>query len=108
MKLLTKEIEAKLLQKSLLDADEEGSNAKVIAKFFNPLGKERWFVTGGDKLPDGDWMFYGLVYLLEWEIGTFLLSELENITLNYNLKIERDILYKGNETLEEAYRKEVD
>ena len=39
MKLINSEIEAKLLQKSLLDADEEGSNAKDIAKFFNPLGK---------------------------------------------------------------------
>lgn len=107
MKLINSEIELKLSQKSLLAADEEGSNAKVIVKFFNPLGKERWFVTGGDKLPNGDWMLYGVVYLLEWEIGTFLLSELENITLNYNLKIERDILYTGDETLEEAYRKEV-
>lgn len=107
MKLINSEIELKLSQKSLLAADEEGSNAKVIAKFFNPLGKERWFVTGGDKLPNGDWMLYGVVYLLEWEIGTFLLSELENITLNYNLKIERDIQYTGDETLEEAYRKEV-
>ena len=107
MKLINSEIEETLLQKSLFQADKEGSNAKVIAKFFNPLGKERWFVTGGDKLPNGDWMLYGLVYLLEWEIGTFLLSELENITLNYNLKIERDILYAGNETLDEAYRKEV-
>ena len=107
MKLINSEIELKLSQKSLLAADEEGSNAKVIAKFFNPFGKERWFVTGGDKLPNGDWMLYGLVYLLQWEIGTFLLSELENITLNYNMKIERDILYTGNETLDEAYRKEV-
>ena len=40
MKLLNSEIETKLFQKSLYDAYEEGSNAKVIAKFFNPLGEE--------------------------------------------------------------------
>ena len=105
MELLNSDIETKLYQKTLYTAYEEGSNAKVIAKFFNPLGEEIWFITGGDKLPDGDWMLYGLKYIQHWEIGTFLLSELKNIEFNYNLKIERDLQYNCNETLDEAYRK---
>lgn len=105
MKLLNSEIETKLSQKSLYDAYEEGSNAKIIAKFHNPFGQEKWFITGGDKLPDNDWMLYGLSYIQYWEIGTYLLSELENMEFNYNLKIERDVLYDGEETLDDAYNK---
>jgi hypothetical protein len=105
MNLLNLDIETELVQKSLYAAYEEGSNAKVIAKFYNPFGEEKWFITGGDKLPNGDWMLYGLSYIQHWEIGTYLLSVLETLESNYTIKIERDLQYNGDETLDEAYRK---
>jgi hypothetical protein len=94
MKLMTKEIERKLEKYPLCSTD--GQNEKnVIVKYFNPYGGGRWYVCEGEKQEDGDWLFFGLVELLEREWGYFTLSELQSIPTPCNLGIERDLHYHG-------------
>lgn len=92
MKLITKAIEAKLLKTPLYSTEAQSEEEKKpIVKFFNPCGAGTWIVYEGDKLPDGDWEFFGKVdlgYGFEW--GYFRFSELESIRLPFGLKIERD------------------
>jgi hypothetical protein len=101
MKLLTKEIEKKLTDRNALIAqrhragDWEYSDDKVIVKYFNPVGRGTWYVMNGEKQPDGDWIFFGLVDLFEREWGYFSLNELESVELPFGLKIERDMHYSG-------------
>lgn len=89
MRLMTKALEAKL-QKYPLDSQDGIEKKRVIAKFFNPMGRGTWYVTEGEKQPNGDWLFFGLVDLFEQEWGYFTLSSLEGIRLPYDLGIERD------------------
>ena len=63
----------------------------ILAKFFNPMGAGTWYVVEGSKQEDGDWLFFGLVDLLEKEWGYFTLSELESVDVGCGLGIERDI-----------------
>ena len=106
MELLTKEIEKKLSKKPLYSTEAQGFDAEVIVKFFNPLGYSRWFITDGEKLPNGDWLMYGLVFITDWEWGCVLLSDLEKIKLPYDMGIEREILYEGGHTVREAFKLE--
>lgn len=108
MRLITNNIEKKLNNSPLASTTEQGYKAKVIVKFFNPLGKERWFVTEGEKQNNGDWLLYGIFLKndeIEW--GYFALSELEEIELPLNLKIEREKYYDGGDTLEDSIKKEM-
>ena len=94
MKLITKEIENKFKEYPLYSQDEMLGNAKVIVKYFNPIGAGTWFITEGNKLDNGDYEMFGYCHLgddLNAEFGTILLSELENLELPYGLKIERDL-----------------
>lgn len=91
MKLITKEIEKKLLKHPLYSTDN--SNIKdVIVKFFNPCGIGTWYVFEAEKNGD-DWTFFGLVDLYEKELGYFMLSDLTSIKLPYGLSIERDMYF---------------
>ena len=94
MKLLTKEIERKLEKRPLYSTDGQKTK-EVIVKFFNPCGAGRWFVCEGERQEDGDWLFFGLVELLEKEWGYFTLSELQNLKLPFGMGIERDLHYKN-------------
>ncbi len=90
MKLLTKEIEKKLPR---LYSQENVSNPKIIIKFFTPWSNWTWFVIEGEPMgPDGDWLFFGMVYGLEKEMGNFRLKELEELRGGggLRLKVERD------------------
>ena len=95
MKLLTKEIEKKLKKNPFGTKDGQGENAEVIVKYFNPCGRGTWLIIEGEKQENGDWMLYGLCHLYEWEWGYVLLSELEQIELPFQLKIERDLYSSG-------------
>lgn len=86
---MTKALETKL-QKYPLNSQDGIQKKRVIAKFFNPIGRGTWYVTEGEKLPNGDWLFFGLVDLLEKEWGYFSLSSLQRIRLPYGMGIERD------------------
>lgn len=91
MKLITKEIEKKLLTHPLYSTD--GNMVKdVLVKFFNPCGSGTWYVFEAEK-NGNDWEFFGLVDLFEKELGYFTLSELESIKLPFGLSIERDMYF---------------
>lgn len=77
MKLMTKEIEKKLL-KTETGNTLGNMDAEVIVKYFNPCGAGTWLITEGEKLEDGDWLLHGYCHIFEWEWGAVLLSELEN------------------------------
>ena len=93
MKLLTKEIERKLPKLH----ESEGVDLfdkVVVCKFFNPMGQGTWYVVEGEEDTDGDWIFFGLVDLLEREWGYFKLRELEAVDVGWGLGIERDISWQ--------------
>ena len=94
MKLLTKELE-KIFEKYPIGSQENlGGNAKVIAKFFNPVGAGTWLITEADKLENGDYEMYGYCNLGDDEMAEFgyvCLSELQDIKLPFGMTIERDL-----------------
>jgi len=96
MKLLTKEIEKKLPK---LYSQENEKNPKIIIKFFHPLSSWTWYVVEGERDPDGDILFFGLVDGFEKELGYFTLKQLEEVEVK-GLGIERD-LYFGEHRLNE-------
>ncbi len=95
MKLLTKEIEEKFKKYPLGSQDGKGGNAEVLVKYFNPCGSGTWLITEAEKQENGDYLLYGYCHIFEWEWGTVMLSELENLKLPFGLKVERD-LYSAN------------
>jgi hypothetical protein len=92
MKLLTAEI-IKKLEKSPLYSTEKINVKPIIVKYFNPTGSGSWYVVEGAKQEDGDWLFFGLVDLLEKEWGYFTLSELQSVKGRLGLGIERDMWF---------------
>lgn len=95
MKLMTKEIEAKL-EKTPFGSTKCNADTPVIVKYFNPFGAGTWLITEGEKTEDGDWELFGYCHIHEWEWGYVLLSEIENIRLTpFNLRLERDLYCEG-------------
>lgn len=94
MKLLTKQIEARLM-KSPLYSQEKNKRPAVIVKFFTPDSNWTWYATEGEKQEDGDCRFFGLVEGFESELGYFMLSELESAKGLLGLPIERDRYFEG-------------
>ena len=94
MKLLTKEIKAKLEKNRNMGWQE----AKPIVKFFNPVGSATWLI--GEIEEDGDTMF-GLCDLGmgEPELGHVSLKELAGVDLGHGLKIERDLYWTADKTM---------
>ena len=88
MKLLTKEIAAKLIEAGY-------DNETPICKLFTPWGRATWLITG---IEDG--ILYGYADLgmgcVEWG-GIASLEELESIRGPFGLKIEPDLYWTPNE-----------
>lgn len=107
MNLMTKELE-KLFEKYPLGSqDGLGGQAKVIVKYFNPVGVGTWFITEGNKLDNDDYEMFGYCHLGDdeyAELGYVMLSELEKLNLPFGLKIERDLYLSKNCTLVDAMR----
>ena len=105
MKLLTKEIVAKL-PKLYSQEDKKPSEVKIAIKFFDPTGSWTWYVTEGEEQEGGDWMFFGLVDGFEKELGYFTLSQLlsakEGVTGLQSVPIERDKYFNTETTLAEV------
>tara|TARA_R100000963_G_scaffold6903_1_gene4709 strand:+ start:1072 stop:1383 length:312 start_codon:yes stop_codon:yes gene_type:complete len=101
MKLLTKDIKKKLSKTPIgSTAEKNAEDIPIIVKFFGG-GSYSAYVYEGDEL-DGDWRFMAYVTYMEKEIGTVLLSELENAKWGpYGFPTERD-LYLGKRTLSEV------
>jgi hypothetical protein len=96
MKLLTKAVEKKLGRHPLYSTDATPVEEKdVLVKFFNPTGSGTWFIFEGEKTEDGDWRFFGLCHIHEWELGYVLLSELAGYEGPFGLGIERDRHWHG-------------
>ena len=99
MKLLTKEIEQKLRDNNkLLESDFEiDRRFKPVVKYFNPCGAGTWLITELDE----DGRMFGLCDLGMGspELGYVMLEELESIKLSFGLKIERDLGFKADKTL---------
>ena len=100
MMLMTKELEKALSKYPIGSQDGKGTDAEVVAKYFNPYGAGTWLITEGEKQEDGDWLLFGYCHIYEWEWGYILLSELENIRLPFGLSIERE-LYNTGGTVED-------
>ena len=88
MQLMTKELEARFAE---VGRQEDLTNPKVIAKYFNPTGAGTWYATEYDS---DDKIFFGYVsifgdYCDEW--GDFSLEELQNFEGSFGLGIERDL-----------------
>lgn len=97
MKLLTKEIEAKLVKQW----GGEKTN-KPYLKLFNPCGDATWLITEYDPK---ERVFFGLCDLGfgSPELGYVSLDEILEIDLPFGLKIERDMYWKPEHTIMEYY-----
>lgn len=113
---LTDEVKKALAKYPYRSQDGKGMKAKVIMRFFNPVGTGTWYVTemadvlyqknakkGTDYVtyekrdPDfsfdkvKDVVFFGLAELgYEFEWGSFSMSELSGLILPHDMEIERD------------------
>ncbi len=99
MKLLTQELRKNIPK---LYSQEDVKDPIVVAKFFTPWTNWTWYVLEFD----GDDTFFGYVDGLVPELGYFTLSELEEVTSPFGLKIERDLHWTPKKLSE--VRKEVE
>ena len=88
MKLLTKAILHKL--PPLYATEEQGDDAIIQVKFFDPCGSWTWYATEFD----GEDIFFGLVDGMDTELGYFSLSELQSIRGKLGIGIERDMHFR--------------
>lgn len=98
MKLITKEIERSFQKHPLYSQENEGLNAEVVVKFFNPCGAQTWLITEGNKQIDGDYLMFGYFYSGNENTGEFgyvTLSQLENIKTSLKIHTEKEILNAG-------------
>ncbi len=94
MKLITKELEETFKKYPIGSQDGLGGRAKVIAKFFNPVGPGTWLITEANKLENEDYEMFGYCHLGDdemAELGYVNLSQLEELQLPFGLKVERDL-----------------
>lgn len=107
MQLMTKELEEVFKQFPLGSQDGLRGNAKVIAKYFNPMGAGTWFITEAEKQENGDFMMYGYCHLGDSdsaEFGYVTLSQLQEIKLPFGMTIERDLYLSKDSTVIDAMK----
>lgn len=95
MKIMTKEVEKKLMKHPLGSMAENEMEAEVILKVFNPYGKGTWLITEASKEENGKWLAFGVVNLVGdyWEWGYIDLDELATAKINFfghKMDLERD------------------
>jgi hypothetical protein len=91
MKLITKEIEQRLLENGRApDRDH-----RPVVKFFNPCGGATWLINQAD--PEEPDVLFGLADLGFGcpEFGSVRLSELRSVKSNLGLGIERDLHFEA-------------
>tara|TARA_R110000751_G_C13708067_1_gene474106 strand:+ start:142 stop:513 length:372 start_codon:yes stop_codon:yes gene_type:complete len=94
MQLMTKEIEKSLPPLGTF-SETLSADIPIAFKMFTPWSNWTWYVTEGRKEKNGDFLLYGMVHGLEKECGSFMLSELKEITGPMGLTIERDRGFTG-------------
>lgn len=87
MKLITKAVEKELAKYPLYSQDSKGDNAIAVCKFF--LQGYTWYVLEAEKVDD-DYEFYGIIAGQYTEYGYFTLSQLESVTGQWGMRVERD------------------
>ena len=90
MELFTKEILEKAKAQYPLGSDMESQ--MIVAKFFNPTGAGTWYLMNMN--PEDEDYCWGIVDLIEVEVGSFSKSELENFKGSLGLGIERDLYFE--------------
>tara|TARA_R110000744_G_scaffold72668_2_gene145748 strand:+ start:2589 stop:2882 length:294 start_codon:yes stop_codon:yes gene_type:complete len=90
MKLLTKDI-AKKLPELYTTENVATQNKMIQVKYFCPWNSWTWY--GVEFNPETN-TFFGFVEGIESEWGYFSLNELQNVTHNSGLKIERDMYFQ--------------
>jgi hypothetical protein len=96
MKLFTKEIEKKL--QAQYPKGPYMDKQDVVVKIFNPYGRGTWYVMNQD--PDDPDYLWGIVKLHEVEVGSFLKSDLEKLTIGPGWHLERDLSFRPTNALE--------
>lgn len=91
MKLITKQLEKELAKYPLYSQDSKGDNAIAVCKFF--LQGYTRYVLEAEKNSD-DYEFYGITVGQFAELGYFTLSQLESVTGQWGLRVERDRGFK--------------
>ncbi|MGF1611291.1 MAG: DUF2958 domain-containing protein [Kiloniellales bacterium] len=91
MKLITKEIERRLLENGRRPDEDH----RPVAKFFDPCGAATWLITQMD--PDEPDILFGLCDpgLGFPELGSVRLSELRSVRGRLGLGIERDLYFEA-------------
>lgn len=74
-----------------IEEADENENPPTIAKFTNGIWD--WYVIAGEKLENNDYLLYGLVNGTYNELGTFTLSQIENVSASLTLDFEKTNLY---------------
>jgi hypothetical protein len=100
MKLLTNKI-IEDFEKQGLTGELPDSEKKVIAKYFFPIGSTIWYAL--EYNPKENEFFGYIVKSGHNELGYFELEELEYVTID-GLRVERDLDWESNTTLEEVKR----
>lgn len=103
MKLITKEIEKKLLANRDLPEEER----KPYLKLFNPAGAATWLISEIDdgSIDSGDAIFFGLCDLGfgEPELGMVAMQEIASAKLPFGLSIERDLHWEPTKSVIEYW-----
>ncbi len=98
MKLLTKEILRKLPPLGSQDGTPLDQQ-RIWVKFFNPVGAGTWYGTEYD--PETNQFFgYAVIHPGCGELGYFNLDELKGVRLPFGMKIERDMYWDDETTLQ--------
>lgn len=91
MKLITKAVEKELAKYPLYSQDGKVEDAVVVCKFF--LQGYTWYVLEAEKADNG-YEFFGIIVGQHTEYGYFTLSQLESVTGQWGLRVERDRGFK--------------
>ena len=93
MKLLTKEIKAKLPK---LYSQDDVADPIAHIKFFTPDAGWTWYISEGEKQEEGDWLFFAKVIspiMPDGELGYVSLAELQKVRGALGLPVERDLYF---------------
>lgn len=91
MKLITKQLEKDLAKYPLYSQDGKVEDAVVVCKFF--LQGYTWYVLEAEKADNG-YEFFGIIVGQHTEYGPVTLSQLESVTGQWGLRVERDRGFK--------------
>lgn len=80
---------------------ETGHSARPVVKFFCPWGAATWLISDIEPFGDNDYSMFGLCDLGHGfpELGSVLLSDLQNLRGPLGMTIERDLHFTADKSL---------